>query len=245
MDTKSSSFSQILKQANQYPGFDEREEDGKKIYSINFFPNEILDFDNIYKKIKTWKSVIVYINNQIIDLADINKWLRCYRDKRKCQLSNPLFCYGASPFTFNLFGCHRAMIRDAYPESTDNWYEFGEMRKDGTFTIDKETVKRKIGGAISAECAISFEQVEDQDNLQLKSKIIENRDLPGIQSEVAVYHLDKALEYFKQRSKPGMLEKCNFHCWEAIKAGHSTGMAYERLIINYEKAGEIKKAIEV
>lgn len=58
-------------------------------------------------------------------------------------------------------------------------------------------------------------------------------------------HVSLAEMYFKRRSEPGLLEKCNDHCWKAIEAGHSTGWAYERLAINYEKEGNIQTAIEV
>lgn len=58
-------------------------------------------------------------------------------------------------------------------------------------------------------------------------------------------HVSLAEMYFKRRSGSGMLEKCNDHCWKAIEAGHSTGWAYERLAINYEKEGNINEAIGV
>jgi len=58
-------------------------------------------------------------------------------------------------------------------------------------------------------------------------------------------HVNLAIAYFNQRSRPGMLDRCNDHCSKAIVAGHATGWAHERLAINYEKAGELQKAIAV
>lgn len=143
-ESSSKSFPQILKIAKSNPGFRECVNEGVRSFSVDFGPEEILKFDNIYKKIKSWKSTVVYVDGELITSEDVNKWLRCYRDCLKCFYSNPLFCYGASPFTFNLFGCHRTMIRDAFPESSDNWYEFGQMRSDGVFLVDKQTIALKM-----------------------------------------------------------------------------------------------------
>ncbi len=143
-ESSSKSFPQILKVAQSNPGFREQVTEGIRTYSIHFGPDEILKFDDLYKKVKIWKSTVVYVNGQLITSEDVSKWLRCFRDCLKYQYSNPLFCYGASPYTFNLFGCHRTMIRDAFPESSDNWYEFGQMRADGVFLVDKQTIALKM-----------------------------------------------------------------------------------------------------
>lgn len=67
--------------------------------------------------------------------------LMCFRDKVKDKVTNPLFCYGASPFTFNIFGCHRTMLRDGVIASQKCWYHIGRFDKNGIFHVDKAAIK--------------------------------------------------------------------------------------------------------
>lgn len=50
--------------------------------------------------------------------------------------------------------------------------------------------------------------------------------------ELAQFHITYAICYEKLKD----IEKCNYHCEEAIKLCHSGTYAYQRLIINYVKA---------
>ena len=54
-------------------------------------------------------------------------------------------------------------------------------------------------------------------------------------------HINLVQAYFKIKE----IDKCNEHCRMAIDYGHSTGLAYERLAKNLEKAGDIEGAISV
>ena len=65
----------------------------------------------------------------------------CFRDKVKDKDINPLFCYGASPFTFNIFGCHRTMLRDGVIASQKCWYHIGRFDKNDLFHVDKAAIK--------------------------------------------------------------------------------------------------------
>jgi len=143
--TSSSALESILAQARRSSAVEELiSESGKTIYCVTFSVEQVPAFEEVYKKVKGWKTTQVKVNGEPIPLRDINGWLRCYRDKLHFLHSNPLFCWGASPFTFNVFGCHRTMIRDAHPEWTDNWYEFVSIHPDGTCIIDKSVLAAKI-----------------------------------------------------------------------------------------------------
>ena len=136
--SSSSAFGHILACAKSHASYEEiLNSEGDPIHAVTFGPQDMPAFEEIYRLVKGWKTTSVRVCGSTIALSDVNKWLRCYRDKLVCQQSNPLFCYGASPFTFNIFGCHRTMIRE-------DWYEYGQMQPNGTFVIDKRFIAAKI-----------------------------------------------------------------------------------------------------
>ena len=59
--------------------------------------------------------------------------------------------------------------------------------------------------------------------------------------DLAQFHIGYAMNYEKLKE----IEKCNYHCEEAIKLLHSGTYAYERLIKNYIKAKDWKNALGV
>jgi tetratricopeptide (TPR) repeat protein len=59
--------------------------------------------------------------------------------------------------------------------------------------------------------------------------------------EIAQFHVGYALNYEKLKD----IEKCNYHCEEAVKLFHIGTYAYERLIINYTKAKDWKNALRI
>ena len=64
--------------------------------------------------------------------------------------------------------------------------------------------------------------------------------------ENAMAHINLAMAYNgMQKENPECVELCNFHSKEALKYGHNTGLAAERLIINLTKAKKFKNAAEV
>jgi len=110
------------------------------LYEASFGSLDITDFDVIYQKVKTWAGTQVYVNDEVIPLSDVSKWLICYRDKIKFLKSQPLFCWGASSFTANIFGCHRTKIRDAGWSWNNCWFSLGELDNSGTFHVDKNRI---------------------------------------------------------------------------------------------------------
>ena len=139
--SSSKAFPQILKLAKSMEGFTETQDDeGQSLYHVSFEPLGIADFEQLYKKVKTWKGILVYVNDQMVSQSDVSKWLICYRDKVACLKSQPLFCWGASTFTSNIFGCHRTKIRDSGWNWNQCWYSIGELNNEGAFHIDKKRI---------------------------------------------------------------------------------------------------------
>jgi len=139
--TSSKAFPQILKLAKNMEGFIEIQDvEGQPLYRVSFEPLEIANFEQLYKKVKTWKGILIYVNDKMVPQADVSRWLICYRDKIKYLKSQPLFCWGASTFTNNIFGCHRTKIRDSGWNWNQCWYSIGELDGKGVFHIDKRRI---------------------------------------------------------------------------------------------------------
>ncbi|MEO5356190.1 MAG: hypothetical protein H7844_02700 [Nitrospirae bacterium YQR-1] len=143
--SSSNNFAQVLSSIQIHPGYQlKKGQNNEEIHELNFRAEEILQFEQLWSRVKTWKSTVVNINNEIIDRKDLSKWLICYRDKLKEKDTNPLFCFGASPYTYNLFGCHRTMIRDGAGTMSMCWYDMGKFINNNVFQIDKEAIAAMI-----------------------------------------------------------------------------------------------------
>ena len=141
IESSSKALPQLLKLAKTMRGFSEdKDENGNALYQVTFEPLEIRDFERLYKSIKSWKGTLIHINDEIVSQKDVSKWLICYRDKVAFLKSNPLFCWGASTFTANIFGCHRTKVRDSDWSWNGCWYSIGELDKTGIFHTDKKRI---------------------------------------------------------------------------------------------------------
>ncbi|MBC8388962.1 MAG: hypothetical protein ISS14_04825 [Actinobacteria bacterium] len=59
--------------------------------------------------------------------------------------------------------------------------------------------------------------------------------------DTAQFHIGYAMNYEKLKE----LEKCNYHCEEAVRLFHCGTYSYKRLIINYVKTKEWKNALRI
>ncbi|MFZ8765489.1 hypothetical protein [Enterococcus diestrammenae] len=116
----------------------DQDESGNPIYQAFFLSEHFLDFQALYKIVGSWKSTFVFVDGELIDSKSLGKISICYGDKLKFH--DPYFCYGASNYTTNPFGCHRRMIT---PSQTP-WWSFGEFDRKGNWIIDKKAIKEKI-----------------------------------------------------------------------------------------------------
>lgn len=140
MRSTSRSFRQALMLAKRAPRFEESEYEGQTVYQAFFSqdPRDYLEFIKLYELIKTWKSCHVFINGRLIDRKVVGKLNYCYGDR--CRSGNPAFCFGASPFTANPFGCHRLQInRVNHP-----YWSFYVKRDDGLYQLDRESLFDRI-----------------------------------------------------------------------------------------------------
>ena len=135
----SKSFSQAVYLAKAARKYEEYEHDGKMVYQAWFSAekDEYLNFIRLYEFVANWKSSAAMINGELIDRKIIGGINYCYGDK--CRNGRSDFCFGASAFTKNPFGCHRLQI------STYNnpWWTFGHW-SGNTFYVDKDSIRARI-----------------------------------------------------------------------------------------------------
>ncbi|HFL0606104.1 TPA: hypothetical protein ACGX6L_002183 [Listeria monocytogenes] len=114
------------------------DDEGNKIFQAFYLENNYLDFQRLFKLIGNWKSTFVFIKGELIDNKSLGKINICYGDKLK--FNDPQFCFGASEWTSNPFGCHRLMLT---PSQTP-WWSFGWFNNFGDWIIDKDAIRQKI-----------------------------------------------------------------------------------------------------
>lgn len=143
-ESHSSKLKKILKLAKENPSFtnildinvDANEKTLPKSFLVLFKAEQILEFRKIYDVVKGWKSTVVKINQKPIDKKTLSKILRCFTDRVKSN--DPMFCYGASPYTINPFGCHRIKIH-SHRWNTTPWYDY-LVEENGQLLVDKKRI---------------------------------------------------------------------------------------------------------
>lgn len=131
----SKNFSRALAMAKSSPQYIESfDEANNPIYQAIYGPTEYLEFIALYELISQWKSTFAFMNGEMVDRKIVGNINYCYGDKLRSGKSD--FCYGASQFTENPFGCHRAQMH----RYNDPWHSFGIMDTAGVFHVDIEKI---------------------------------------------------------------------------------------------------------
>lgn len=138
--SRSKNYAQAVALAKLAPKYLEHTIDGnllhQAIYSDKY--DEYLSFIKLYELINKWKSSFVAINGKLVDRKIISGINYCYGDK--CRSGNPDFCYGASQFTKNPFGCHRLQIS----QYNNPWWSFGQFDTKGIWHLNKQEILERI-----------------------------------------------------------------------------------------------------
>jgi len=138
--SRSSNYPQAVELARMAPKYMEHNIGGKVLHQAVYSdkPSEYLQFVKLYELVSAWKSCFVVINGQVVDRKIVAGLNYCYGDR--CRSGNPKFCYGASPFTENPFGCHRLQT-SAW---NNPWWTYGEMDRAGVWHVDKKAILARI-----------------------------------------------------------------------------------------------------
>lgn len=141
----SSNYSKALYLAKKAPIYLEEKQDGAIIHQAVYgkAPTEYLAFVQLYELVSNWKSAFVVINGEFVDRKIVGNINYCYGDK--CRSGKNDFCFGASFWTDNPFGCHRAQMH----YGNNPWYSFGVLDAYGVFHVDikkiVEELKSRLG----------------------------------------------------------------------------------------------------
>jgi hypothetical protein len=85
-DSRSFSFAWVLRLCKKFPAFQEFEEGGVKIYSIEVTDTdpELSSLETIFNKVRGWKQVAYYFNDRLTSASDVFRyiWDRKYRRNR-------------------------------------------------------------------------------------------------------------------------------------------------------------------
>ena len=139
--SSSPSYQKAVILAKASPKYHEQMDGGHILHQAVFSatPKDYLAFITLYELVSSWKSSFTLINGKIVDRKVIGNLNYCYGDK--CRSGDINFCFGASEFTENPFGCHRLQIS----RYNNPWWTFG-MSSGNSFRIDKSAIKARIDG---------------------------------------------------------------------------------------------------
>lgn len=136
-ESRSIGFRRMLPIIKNFPSYREYWENDLKIFEVSFKKEQLHDFKKIYDDVKNLKGTQVFINEDLIERTELSKLLRCAVDR---NLANKDFCYGASIWTLNPFGCHRIKIR-ANGECA--WYKYAFLQNNKVI-VDKKKILEEL-----------------------------------------------------------------------------------------------------
>lgn len=137
--SSSSNYVKALALAKHATIYQEQEDNGNITHSAVYGKSkkEYLDFIQLYETVSSWKSTFVICNGEIIDRKIVGQLNYCYGDK--CRSGKVDFCYGASMFTDNPFGCHRLQVS----RFNNPWWSFYRNIKN-EYILDKGAIIERV-----------------------------------------------------------------------------------------------------
>jgi len=137
-------FQELLENWDGYDRYNLKEDPLEpNLYTIDFKTQDFLIFREIYEELKTVTPLEVYIDGKLMGDEVFTAWTQCYVNYLRKR--NPRYCYGATPFTYNFIGCHKAQMRDLESSWENCWFRYGEMDSSlGIFFVDKEQLFLRI-----------------------------------------------------------------------------------------------------
>lgn len=136
-ESRSIAFKRMLTVIEKAPTYREYLENDIKIFEVSFTKEQLHNFKKIYDEIKNLKGTQVFISGDLIGKIELSKLLRCAVDR---NMANEEFCYGASRWTLNPFGCHRIKIR---ANGENAWYTYSYLQ-NGTVVVDKKRILQNL-----------------------------------------------------------------------------------------------------
>ncbi|MCP4404257.1 MAG: hypothetical protein GY801_43990 [bacterium] len=119
------------------------ETDDSETTRLQFSLHQLDAFAGFHGELHTSAQYKVFINGKRVKETLFTEWFHCYR--RCLKADKPQYCYGASPFTLNVFGCHKLSQPDIAGRLDQCWFQHGMLdQESGLFLIASEQIARKI-----------------------------------------------------------------------------------------------------
>ena len=113
------------------------------ICQLRFSLKHIKDFEVFHEELHTRATYQISVNNLPLEEKIFSAWFLCY--KKSLKAGTPQYCYGASAFSFNVFGCHKLDMPDVAKEIERCWFHYGELDDDtGLFIVANDQIAEKL-----------------------------------------------------------------------------------------------------
>lgn len=113
------------------------------ICQLRFALKHIKDFEVFHEELHTRATYQISVNNLPLEEKIFSAWFLCY--KKSLKAGTPQYCYGASAFSFNVFGCHKLDMPDVAKEIERCWFHYGELDEDtGLFIVANDQIAEKL-----------------------------------------------------------------------------------------------------
>ena len=110
---------------------------------LRFYLDQLKEFELFHEALRMKPDYTITVNGQQLDEKSFTGWFQCY--KRSLKANTPQYCYGASPFTFNLFGCHKLQMPDVAKDIEHCWFHYGALdQESGLFLVATERIANQI-----------------------------------------------------------------------------------------------------
>lgn len=106
---------------------------------LRFYAKDLQVFDQFHEVLRVRPSYQIAVNHQVLDEQIFSEWFQCY--KRFLKSRNPLYCYGASPLTYNWYGCHKLRLKDVAKTIEQSWFHYATFdQQSELFFLDKQQI---------------------------------------------------------------------------------------------------------
>ena len=117
--------------------------DGSKSVRLQFSSKQLGAFAVFHEELHTSAEYKIFVNGKRMEEALFSEWFHCYRRYLKAESAQ--YCYGASPFTLNVFGCHKLSLPDIAAQLDQCWFNHGMLdQQSGLFLLASEQIAENI-----------------------------------------------------------------------------------------------------
>ena len=116
--------------------------------SLRFTQQQLSEFAVFHEELRTKSGYSIGVNTHPVEERIFSEWFQCYQ--RFLKAKTPQYCYGASPLTFNVFGCHKLHKPDVAKCLEQCWFHDGAFDKHSSlFLLDLSAIVAHLRAHLS------------------------------------------------------------------------------------------------